>query len=45
MGVRMVMNLNEDDIIPIMEWLINFIDRMSKAKMSTSERKEAMKKR
>jgi hypothetical protein len=45
MGVRMVMNLNEDDIIPMMEWLMSFIDRMAKVKMSIGERKDALKKR
>ena len=34
MAVRMVINLNEDDILPMLEWLINFVDRMAKAKMS-----------
>ena len=27
------------------EWLISFVDRMAKAKMSIGERKEALKKR
>lgn len=34
MAVRMVMSLNEDDILPMFEWLMSFVDRMSKAKMS-----------
>jgi hypothetical protein len=45
MAVRMVINMNEDDIIPMMEWLISFVDRMAKAKMSIGERKDALKKR
>lgn len=45
MAVRMVMNMNEEDIIPMLEWLMNFVDRMSKAKMSIGERKDALKKR
>ena len=45
MAVRMVINLNRDDTVPMLEWLINFVDRMSKAKMTIGERKEAEKKR
>ena len=45
LAVRMVMNLNEQDIPPMLEWLMSFIERMSKVKMSQGERKEALKKR
>ena len=45
MAVRMVINLNADDLIPMLEWLMAFVDRMSKAKMSIEERKDAEKER
>lgn len=45
MAVRMVVNLNADDVGPMVEWLIAFVDRMAKAKMSIGEKKEAEKKR
>ena len=38
MTVRMVINLC-DDIIPLVEWLISYIDRMSKARMTSGERR------
>ena len=39
MAVRMVINLNKDDVAPMLDWLISFIDRMAKSKMSLGERK------
>lgn len=39
MAVRMVINLNEDDLQPMLQWLISFVDRMAKVKMSVGERK------
>lgn len=39
MAVRMVINLNKDDLPPMLEWLISFIDRVSKFKMNIGERK------
>ena len=40
----MVVNVGED-IVPMMEWLIGFVDRMSRVKMTSGERKEALKRR
>lgn len=34
MAVRMVINLNSDDLLPMLEWLMNFVDRIAKARMS-----------
>ena len=45
MAIRMVMNMNESDVEPMLEWLMSFVERISKAKMSAGERKEALKKR
>ena len=45
MAARLVMNLNEEDIPPMLEWMISFVDRLAKMKMSQGERKEALKKR
>lgn len=44
MTVRMVINLGKD-VLPLVEWLISYVDRMSKARMSSGERKEAKKRR
>ena len=35
----MVISMNEEDVLPMFEWLISFVDRMAKAKMSIGERK------
>lgn len=45
MAVRMVINLNTEDLIPMVEWLIAFVDRMAKVRMSVGEKREAEKKR
>jgi hypothetical protein len=45
MAVRMVLNLNADDVVPMLEWLIGFVDRVAKLRMTVGERKEALKKR
>ena len=42
--VRMTVVLGKD-ILPLVEWLIGFIDRMSRLRMSAGERKEARKRR
>jgi len=34
MAVRMVVNLNAEDLPPMLEWLMSFVDRMAKVKMS-----------
>lgn len=40
MAVRMVINMGkEKDIEPMLEWLINFVDRMAKVKQGTGQRK------
>ena len=39
MAVRMVMYAHESDLIPMLEWLLGFVDRMAKVKMSPHERK------
>lgn len=44
MAVRMVINIGED-LIPLLEWLFTFVDRMSKIRMSAGERREAKLKR
>jgi len=38
MTVRMVVNLGKD-VLPLVEWLMNYVDRMSKIRMSSGERK------
>lgn len=45
MAVRMVVNLNTEDLVPMLEWLMSFVDRMAKVRMSVGERKEAERKR
>lgn len=44
MAVRMVINIGPD-VLPLVEWLMSFVDRMAKARISLGERKEAKKKR
>ena len=44
MTVRMVINLSKD-ILPMINWLVTYVDRMSKTKMTSGERREARKKR
>lgn len=44
MAVRLAMNLGPD-VAPVMEWLMRYVDRMSKARMSSGERREARKRR
>ena len=34
MAVRMVMALNDTDVPNMIDWLMSFVDRMSKAKQS-----------
>ena len=38
MAIRFVINLGSD-VKPMMDWLIGFVDRMAKYKMTTGERK------
>jgi len=38
MAIRMVINIGED-LLPLLNWVIAFVDRMSKARMSAGERK------
>lgn len=45
MAVRMVLTLHPTGIIPMLEWLVGFIDRVASIKMGAGERKEAQKKR
>ena len=44
MTVRMVLNLSKD-MLPLVQWLLNYVDRMSKIRMSSGERREARKRR
>ncbi len=44
MTVRMVINLSKD-VLPMINWLVTYVDRMSKTKMTSGERREARKKR
>lgn len=44
MTVRMVVNLGKD-LIPLVSWLIAYVDRMSKTRMTSGERREARKRR
>lgn len=44
MTVRMVTYLTKD-ILPLLQWLMSYVDRMSKLRMSSGERREARKKR
>ena len=53
MALRMVINLTDDDIdksngqglLALLEWMMNFVDRVSKARMSSMDKKQAKKKR
>lgn len=38
MTVRMVLYLGES-LLPLMQWLINYVDRMSKTRMTSGERR------
>jgi hypothetical protein len=44
MTVRMVINLGKD-VLPLVQWLLGYVDRMSKARMTSGERREARKRR
>ena len=44
MTVRMVINLSKD-ILPMINWLVTYVVRMSKTKMTSGERREERKKR
>lgn len=44
MTVRMVVNLGKD-LLPLVGWLIAYVDRMSKIRMTSGERREARKRR
>lgn len=44
MTVRMVVNLGPD-LIPLLNWLISYVDRMAKTRMTSGERREARKRR
>ena len=44
MTVRMTVVLGKD-ILPLVQWLIEIIDRVSRARMSAGERKDARKRR
>ena len=44
MTFRMVVNLGKD-VLPLVGWLITYIDRMSKIRMTSGERREARKRR
>jgi hypothetical protein len=47
MALRMVINLTEEDIdksngeglLALLEWMMNFVDRVSKARMSSMDKK------
>lgn len=39
LAVRMVINLNQQDVPPMLEWLMSFVDRMAKVKMGQGEKK------
>ena len=53
MALRMVINIPAEEIdknkgqglLLLLDWLINFVDRMSKVRMSVTEKREAKKKR
>lgn len=45
MAVRMVINLHKEDLSPMLDWLINFIDRMAKVRMNKGQQKQAEKRR
>lgn len=44
MAVRMVVNVG-GDLGVLVEWLMGFVDRMAKIRMSVGERREARRKR
>ncbi len=44
MTVRMVINIGKD-VVPLVNWLITYVDRMAKARMTSGERREATKRR
>lgn len=44
MTVRMVINLGKD-VVPLVGWLIAYVDRLSKIRMTSGERREARKRR
>lgn len=44
MTVRMVVNLGKD-LVPLVGWLTVFVDRMSKIRMTSGERRDARKRR
>lgn len=44
MTVRMVLYLGKD-LLPLVHWLLAYVDRMAKIRMSSGERKEARKRR
>ncbi len=44
MTVRMVLVLGKD-VLPMLGWLVSYVDRMSKIRMSSGERREARKRR
>lgn len=53
MALRMVINLTEEDmdksngegLLALLEWMMNFVDRISKVRMSSMDKKQAKKKR
>lgn len=40
----MVLNLGKD-VVPLVGWLIGYVDRMAKTRMTSGERREARKRR
>jgi len=44
MTVRMVINLGKD-VLPLVQWLLAYVDRMSRIRMSSGERREARDRR
>lgn len=44
MTVRMVLQLGEG-VGPLVQWMLNYVDRMAKIRMSSGERREARKRR
>lgn len=44
MTVRMVINLGRD-VLPLLAWLVAYVDRMAKTRMTSGERREARKRR
>lgn len=44
MTVRMIVYVGKD-LLPMVQWLITYVDRMSKIRMSSGERREARRRR